>query len=52
MHFSNLLDLFQGITTLIDSDPLILCGRLTDLVGRRPLSAGWLRYLNGRCLDA
>jgi carboxybiotin decarboxylase len=28
MHFSNLLDLFQGITTLIDSEPLILCGRL------------------------
>jgi carboxybiotin decarboxylase len=28
MHFSNLLDLFQGITTLIESEPLILCGRL------------------------
>jgi len=28
MHFSNLLDLFQGITTLIESEPLILGGRI------------------------
>lgn len=32
MHFSNLLDLFQGITTLIESEPLILCGRIGLIV--------------------
>ncbi len=32
MHASQILDLFQGITTLIDSDPLILAGRIGLMV--------------------
>lgn len=32
MHFSDLLDLFQGITTLLDSNPTIIAGRLGLIV--------------------